>query len=251
MKKQKSEQKIYGVHACLAVFKNRPQDIIKIILTKERAPLFSEVMQYMAKQKKAYHLETSEEISKFAKSVHHEGVCLLAKSKLDPTLSHWMSIQVNKKQLLLMGLDTIDNPHNLGAIIRSAAHFSVDAIIYSSKNTHHTDPAVARVAQGGLEYVPIFRVESWDEFINFCHKKNIALYTTSDKAKNSVSTESFKEHSLIIMGNEGTGLSQSWQKITNTHIKINGTNLVESLNISVASGILMALYRQKHHLIKK
>ncbi len=248
-KNKQLEQRIYGVHACRAVFKNRPQDIIKGVLTKDRAPVFSELMQYLAKNKRAYNIESSDQLSEFAKTVHHEGICLLVKTNVAPTFKEWQKTHHTQRPLLLLALENIDNPHNLGAIIRSAAHFSISALFYSSKSTSHTDSAVARVAQGGVEYVPIFKIENWQEVIEFCKVKKVTLFSTSDKAKKSISVEAFKEDSLILMGNEGSGLSDFWKKVETTHIKIDGTNLVESLNVSVASGILLSLYRQKYPLI--
>lgn len=243
------EHKVYGVHATKAVFKNRPQDIIKFVVTKDRAPMFSELMQYLAKHKKAYNIETMNQITEFAKSVHHEGVCLLVKSKPTLAFSDWHKTHQTKRPLLILALENIDNPHNLGAIIRTAAHFSISALLYSSKSTHHTDAAVTRVAQGGTEYVPTFKIENWQEVVNFCHEKKITIFSTSDKAKKSINIEAFKENSLILLGNEGTGLDSYWKKVETTHIKIDGTNLVESLNLSVASGILLSLYRQKFPLL--
>lgn len=246
--KNKLEIKIYGVHAVKAIFKNRPQDIIKCVVTKERAPVFSDLMSYLAKNKKAYHIEPVEKITDFAKSVHHEGVCLLVKNTHNASLQDWFQNAKSKKQLLLLALENIDNPHNLGAIIRSAAHFAVDGIFYTSKNTTHFDASVSRVAQGGIEYVPVFKIQDWSEILDFCYKNAISIFTTSDKAKAAMKMELFSAKSLIVLGNEGEGLSSFWQKVKTTHIKIDGTNKVESLNISVANGILLALYRQKYHL---
>lgn len=248
-KNKQLELRIYGVHACKAIFKNRPQDIIKGVLTKDRAPAFSDLMQYLANNKRAYNIESSDQLSQFAKSVHHEGICLLVKSKQTINFQQWQATHQTKRPLLLLALENIDNPHNLGAIIRTAAHFSVSALFYSSKSTSHTDSAVTRVAQGGAEYVPIFKIDNWTDVINFCQDKKVSIFSTSDKAKKSITIDAYKENSLLLMGNEGSGLSDFWKNKETTHIKIDGTNLVESLNISVASGILLSLYRQKYPLL--
>jgi TrmH RNA methyltransferase len=244
----KTEIKVYGINAVKAVYKNRPQDIIKLVLTKEQAPHFSDLLSYLAKNKKGYNLETASEIAKFANSVHHEGVCLLVKNLRQPLLKEWFEKSKNKKQILILALENIDNPHNLGAIIRTASHFAVDALFYTSKSTTHLDPSVNRVAQGGSEYVPIFKLTDWNELLEFCQKQKISVFTTSDRAKNSVNINTFTDKTMVVLGNEGQGLSPLWKTFKTTEIKIAGTNKVESLNISVANGILLSFYRHNNHL---
>ena len=163
------------------------------------------------------------------------------------TLTDWFNKNKNRRQILLLALENIDNPHNLGAIIRTASHFAVDAIFYTSKNTSHYDPAVTRVAQGATEYVPLFQLRSWDQLLNFCQTQKITIYATSDKASEALNPETFLAKSMIVLGNEGKGLSSYWSSVSSHNVTITGTNKVESLNISVANGILLSFYRIKYH----
>lgn len=245
-KTEQREIKIYGVNACQAIFKTRPQDIIKAVLTTEKSKLFSPMLQYLAKNKKAYNVEKCESIDNFSKSIHHEGICLLVKTAPQLHITEWLKISIKNKTQLFILLENIDNPHNLGAIIRSASHFGVDAIFYSGKKPIHLDGSTIRVAQGGTEYVKVFHLRDWVEIIEYCLKNNFSLYATSDKAKNVLTLEKINNKSAFIFGNENSGLSTYWGNIKNIiPIQIHGTNLVESLNISVACAITMALYRQK------
>ena len=249
-KSKKNENKTYGIHACHALFKNRPQDIIKVVLTKEKAAHFSDLMRYLAKNKKAYNFESDEEIAKFAKTIHHEGICILAKTKKNESLDTWLSKYKNCSRLLILCLEGIENPHNLGAIIRSAAHFAVDAIFYSAKTDLHLDGAVARVAQGGTEFVTTIRVADWTQLLEFAKNSKIKIFTTSDKAKDNLDFKILEEKVMFILGSEAKGLTPFWSKVPAQAIKIHGTNLVESLNVSVASAILTALYRQKYPTLR-
>lgn len=245
-KAEQKETKIYGLHACEAVFKNRPHDIIKAVLTSDRSKDFSAMLQYLAKNKKAYHIESAESLEKFAKSVHHEGICLIVKNANEVSYAEWLKASAKNKTMLLIALDNIDNPHNLGAIIRSASHFGVDAIFYTGKRSIHLDGATLRVSQGGSEYLKLFHIHDWNKLLDYCKHNNIVIFTTSDKSPKALAISSLKEKSLFVFGNEKTGLGQFWKNISNTiPVKIDGTNSVESLNISVACAITMALYRQK------
>jgi len=240
------EQKVYGHHACSTLFKQRPSDIIKAVIIKEKLSLYTDLVKYLAQHKKAYQLATEDEIETFSKSTHHEGICLLSKSKKITPLAIWKKNAQNRNNILILALDQIENPHNLGAIIRSAAHFAVDAIFYQANRDLHLDGSVARVAQGGCEYVDIFRVADWNELTQWCSATKTLIFTTSDKAKESLGPNSCPARCCMVLGSEARGLSTYWNKIASQLVKIDGTNVVQSLNVSVAADILCATYRQKY-----
>lgn len=219
-----------------------------MILTKERAAAFSELLSYMAKHKKAYHLESSDTISQYANSLHHEGVCLLTKDAPPLKLKDVFNHLKNNKPILLLALENIDNPHNFRGH-QFVLHPTLQLMLFfiSIKipiiRTLHGPSVVFKEA---LSILPLVKVFEWSELIDFCSQKKISIFTTSDSASKAVSLDTFLEKSLIVYGNEGEGISNFWKKITTTHIKIHGTNKVESLNISVANGILLSFYQQNH-----
>src|ERR1700738_2090470 len=115
-KPPKPEIKIYGLHACLALFEQRPEAIIRVYCDEPRVKLLSGLLKWCATHKKAYHIIPDEELEKVTQSVHHEGVCVLAKQVETLTFKDLLRqlSKLPKKQCWLY-LDGVGNPHNLGS----------------------------------------------------------------------------------------------------------------------------------------
>lgn len=243
---RKDEVRVYGENACHAIFLKRPEDIIQCFFSKElnkSAPTFiKELCSYLAKKKKAYHMISRGEIEQMTKSTHHENICLLVKKKKEIDLETFLANEKNHG--LLLFLDDVSNPHNIGAIVRTAAHFGAKGIILNSSDTSHTKSAI-RVAEGGLEYVNLFSYPDVKKLILLMQKYKFQIVTTSSHSKNVLSKLKWQKKALIFFGKEDTGLDLNLMKLGEC-INIDGTNNVESLNVSVAASILMYDFYNKH-----
>lgn len=244
-KDPKSEMKIYGENACLAVFNKRPQDIIQVFLTKEllhnSKKTFSQVTKYCAQNKKAYHLVTREELESMTKATHHEDVCMLVKKTPSRTLDQYLTTKPDSSMLL--ALDQVTNPHNIGAIIRSAAHFGATGIIVSDKNLAEAASSI-RTSEGGFEYLEIFESKDFKKTISSLQKNKFQIITTSSHAEKSLYDLKWEKRNVVVFGEEAHGLHPDTMAMGEV-IKIPGTNNVESLNVSVASAVILSDYFQK------
>ena len=175
-----SEIKIYGTNACLAVFKKRPNDIIQLFLTKEKLKTLSNITKFCASKKIAYHIVERSELDDITKATHHEDVCMLVRVALTRTLEQFL--QTKPKKCLLIALENVSNPHNIGAIVRSAAHFGVTGLILPEAKLAHTAAAV-RTSEGGSEYVEIFEATEFQKTLQTLKKNGFTLITTSSHAK--------------------------------------------------------------------
>ena len=135
-------------------------------------------------------------------------------------------------------LDEIQDPHNLGAVMRSAAAFAVDAVIITKFNSAGITAAVEDVACGGCELVPVFLVTNLSQCIQFLQDNNFWLYATSLDAKQSLHEIKFADKSAIVLGNEHKGIRNSIQQKCDISFKIPMQQTINSLNISVAAGII-------------
>ncbi len=235
------EIRIYGENACLAVFKKRPLDIIQLFLTKEFMKKFPELTKYCAQQKKAYHLVTRAELEKMTKATHHEDVCMLIKKA--PELSLEAYLNTKPKSGVILALENVANPHNIGAILRNAAHFGVSALLVSDKKTAESASAV-RTSEGGSEYVQIFETKDFKKSLELLVKNKFQIITTSSHAEKNLYDHKWEPKSVICFGEEADGLSANILKM-GMSLKIPGTNQVESLNVSVASAVILSDYYQK------
>ncbi len=235
------ETRIYGENACLAVFKKRPQDIIQVFLTKEMMKRFPHITKYCAQNKKAYHLVDKAELEKMTKATHHEDICMLIKQAAQRSLENYLSLKPESS--LIIALENVSNPHNIGAILRNAAHFGATAILVPDKKIADSASAI-RTSEGGSEFVEIFEAKDFKKALALLTKNKFQIVTTSSHAKSSLFDLKWEKKVVVLFGEEAQGLSPELLKI-GTQIKIPGTDNVESLNVSVASAVILSDYYQK------
>lgn len=240
--KKSQEMKVYGRRAAEVLFKNRPEDIIRAYVNQDTLFYTKPIIKYCADKKLAYHVVSNEELDSITKATHHEGICLLVKTKKSPNLKELMS---TPGRALILALEEVENPHNLGAILRSCAHFGVTGIIYLAKVPVAQTAAAYRTAEGGAETCPAVQIQDWNETFELIKKNKFTSYSTSSHEGKSLFVTNFSEKSILFLGAEAEGLSEKIMKLTKDKIIIPGTGHVESLNVSNAAvSILTEWYRQ-------
>lgn len=235
-----NEAKIYGINTCLALFKKRPQDVVKIYLTEPRLKTLANLIQFCVAQRKAYKVVTPDELEKITESVHHEGVCLIAKEpkplRFDDLLAQLKS---QSKPACLLYLDGVENPHNIGNILRAAAHFGVTALLVHERDFDILPPSARRVSEGGCEFVPIVKMKDAFQGFNKLKTLGFEILATSSHARKSLYQIKIPERCVWILGSEVRGISSAIEKNATQVILIPGTNAIESLNVASAAAVLM------------
>ena len=137
-------------------------------------------------------------------------------------------------------LDELQDPGNLGTIIRSAAAFNVSTIILSENTVDLYNPKVLRATQGMFNYINIISMDA-KYAISEIKKRNIPVYGTNVESGSDVRDldDSSKDKYALIMGNEGNGVRDEIAKMCDKNLYINMNNNVESLNVAIATSILL------------
>ena len=148
-------------------------------------------------------------------------------------------ISKDKKQFVLI-LDKLNDPNNLGAIIRSCDAFSVDAIIIPKKNSVGITDTVVKISTGAIFYVPIVTVSNINQAIDKLKKNNFWVIGTDASATQSVYDVKNDCNLALVIGSEGYGISQLVAKNCDYLIKIPMSGHVNSLNASVSAGIMIS-----------
>lgn len=234
------EMKIYGVNAALAIFKKRPNDIIRVYLSQNQSKVFNELTRFCSLNKKAFHFVDIQELEKVSSSTHHEGICLLIKRKPLLTLKE---LKITNSMLIL-ALENVGNPHNIGAIMRTAAHFGVNALILPDAKLAQSAAAI-RTAEGGAESLPLISAPNLKETLMKLKSNGFDLLATSSHANADLFKFKFNPKTVIILGEERFGVSKEIIKLCENTINISGTGNVESLNVASASSILLSQYWQQ------
>lgn len=240
--KKNQEMKVYGRHAAETLFKKRPEDLIRAYVTQSGIFEFRDLIRYCVDHKLAYHIVEREELDKLSKATHHEDILLVVKTKKIPTLKELLT---STGRSLIIALEEVENPHNLGAIMRSCAHFGVTGILYEAKVPVALTASAFRTSEGGAESVPAIHLANWNEVLDLARTKGYKTFATSSHEGESLFKTKFPEKTILFLGAEGVGLSDKLTKKMDELVSIPGTGEVESLNVSNATtAILTEWYRQ-------
>ncbi|WP_321779250.1 RNA methyltransferase [Sulfurimonas sp.] len=209
------------VHKLHLASSNKPDGAIKTILS----------LANTRNIEITYHEKNSlSRISKNAKQDQGVAIDIIAQ-----TYKSANEIQ-NLNNFRLIALDGIQNPQNLGMIIRSCAAGNVDGIILPKKSSAKISPLVIKASAGTLFKLPIYYCYSLDEILP--KLKDTSIYALSSHAKNSIYNVKAEKKSIFVLGNESDGISPEVEKLCNNSISIPMQRGVESLNVAVTASLL-------------
>jgi len=240
---------ITGIHAVESALKNDPDNIAQVwIAENKRNQRVKELINHAQKRGLVAHRADIASLDKLAKTHQHQGVVAeynAPKSFTEDDLLDLLEKENDTPPLLLI-LDGVTDPHNLGACLRTAEGAGVDAVIAPKDNAVGLTPAARKVASGAAEKVPFIQVTNLVRTIEKLKKLGIWFIGTSDQAQGDLYSYDFKSPSAIVMGAEGKGLRRLTEEHCDTLVCIPMAGQVSSLNVSVATGVcLYEVVRQR------
>lgn len=235
------ELRLYGMNAIRAVFAHRPQAIRKLYLAEARIPQLQPLLKWCVANRVGYRVVGEGDLQKLAASSHHEGVVADVLREEPRSMTGWLQALAQGPQVALW-LDGVGNPHNLGAILRNAAHFGACAILLPKHSTLALSGAAARVAEGGAEAVPFVRMGREDNAIAQLHGAGFALAATVVRDGASVFTAPLPPRLVYVVGAEGEGMDMALAAQCDHRLTIPGSGAVESLNVSAATAVVLAAW---------
>ncbi len=230
------EMRVFGINACLAVHRHRPEAIRKIYLTQSRLDRFSGVLTWCAGERIGYRLVETSDLDKLTQSQHHEGVCFETIPAPALTLEQLLTSAGKRERAWFTWLDGVGNPHNLGAILRSAAHFGCAGLILH-RDAAGLSGAACRVAEGGAEVVPIARVDDAREAMKKLRAQGYEGIATVVRDGDDLFSATLPDKAVLVMGAESAGMSSSLVAACALRLGIPGSGSVESLNVSAAYAV--------------
>jgi len=233
------ELRYLGKNACFALFKKRPEDIVRIYVLRELAADYKPLIEFCTTNRKSFHLVDAPDLERLTSSVHHQGICVVARARQFVSEKRFFG-EIGSSRTLVLFLDGVGNPHNLGAILRTAAHFGVNFVAVPEEELSKISPAIYRTAEGAAEVVSIVRVEDTEKFLDHLQGVGFHLYAFEASNSQSLFETRLNEKSVFVFGAEVEGISGIVRAMVEARISIPGSGAVESLNVSVAAAIAMA-----------
>ncbi|OOF57698.1 TrmH family RNA methyltransferase [Rodentibacter myodis] len=230
------EMKVYGENACLELFAQRPESIVRVWATVQMSHKIGEMFGYLAANKKVYHVVDQEELTLVSGTEHHGGICMLVKKQRPFTLQGYLDIPRQEDALVL--LDNVNNAQNIGGVLRTCAFYGVKHLVTENADKIYSAAAM-RVAEGGAEYVRLLE----------CLDVELALQQLRQAGYQIVHIAQGKEgiglnqiqfgNKVVFLLSEGNTTDLREKQDLNVRLSLSNP-LKNGLNIAVNSGVLLA-----------
>lgn len=234
----------YGIHAVRAILTTRPQDAKALFVQSYDNNTNREHDELIALAKSVgVSVQTAhkDSLTELCSSTQHQGVALSARMRAMSDESELDFLLTDNAVFLI--LDQITDPHNFGAILRTASAMGVHAVIVPRHQSVGLTPTVAKVSVGGAESVPVVCVTNLARCIEQLKQKGVFVFGTAlDETAKPLQTCDFGGKVAIIMGSEGDGLRRLTSELCDTLVYIPMTDRPDrpqSLNVSVATGMVL------------
>tara|TARA_Y100001936_G_scaffold113483_1_gene111406 strand:- start:57 stop:818 length:762 start_codon:yes stop_codon:yes gene_type:complete len=237
--KSSKNQIIYGIHSVKAALLNKKRVYNELILQKNiNFPL----ERFKSKIKKIKFLDQKQFKKLYGSENSTQGVVLVAEELLRPTLEEFLQIENKKTKSVILVLDQITDPQNIGSIMRSCALFDCKGIVVSKDNSPELTPSLLKAASGAAELVNYFKVTNIRRTLLDFKKNGYWIYGF-DSSINSKSDLNFEKKSVLVFGSEGSGIRDLIKKECDIFVKLKMQDVsqfqIESLNVSNATSIAL------------
>ena len=249
-----STTQLFGIHAVQAALDYSAQKIQKAWIDGQRqdARLSQVINDLIAIGIKPEKVDRKK-LDKMADGKNHQGIVAaveLPAMRSEDQLKH--DVENLETTAFYLILDQVQDPHNLGACLRTADAVGAHGIIVTKDNAAGITPTVCKVASGAAETVPVYQVTNLARVLRWLKEQNIWIMGAAGEAEQTVFDMKLDMPLAIVMGAEGSGMRHLTRQHCDFLVKIPMTGQVESLNVSVAAGVLMyETFRQKLQLAAK
>jgi 23S rRNA (guanosine2251-2'-O)-methyltransferase len=245
---------VIGKNSILEILKTTPKEFSKIILLKTLKP--------ESRLKEIVHLAEENGIPKIFINKYEfanyfdrknksegitQGVLGFTKDYVYSKLSDIIADAKNVKNPLILILDEITDPHNMGAIIRSAVCLGADGIVIPRHNSAEVNHTVIKTSSGAVKYIPIARETNLINSIKYLKQNGYWIVGTDLKCEKTLFEMDMKMPTGLVIGSEGSGIRNNIKSACDFLVRIPMTGKLDSLNASVSAGVLLyEIFRQKN-----
>ena len=229
---------IFGTRAILeAIQSEKPIDKVWV-LKGTKSKLFEQLLYKLREKNIAFSFVPVERLSRFSEKNHQGAVARIGVIKtveMEPLIEGIM--QTNKNPLFLL-LDGITDVRNFGAILRSAAASGIDAVFIPSSGSAPLNGDTIKTSAGGAFKVPISKVNHLKDVLFYLKAQEVSILALTEKASQTIYQQDLKGPTALIFGSEDIGISSGVLKLADVKAKLPIENEIDSLNVSVACGIV-------------
>lgn len=213
----------------------------KVVVAKgASSPRLQEIIDLCRAASIPLRFEPREMLDRAAKGVAHQGVVAFGAAHGYAELG-----DVVPGATLLVIVDGVEDPHNLGAILRTAHAAGANAVVVGERRAAPLTETVDRAAAGALAYLPVARVTNISQTLEFLKSEGFWIYGLDERGPELYDRVDYASPTVIVLGSEGKGLHQGVRKHCDLLVRIPMAGAVSSLNVSVAAGIVLFEWRRR------
>jgi 23S rRNA (guanosine2251-2'-O)-methyltransferase len=236
---EQSENVVYGRNAVLELLQKKPESIEKIYYQFNTShPKLKEIVITARRLKLVSGKARLEKLTQIAGSAKHQGVCALITTVSFYTIDEILSRPRNSSPLIVV-LQGLEDPHNVGAIVRTAEAAAADGVVLIEGRGAPVNAAVHKASAGALSHMRICKVKSLVRTLEYLRERNFRVYAADMDAELNYTDADLKGPTVLVLGAEGSGLSPEAMKFCDSTVRVPIAGCVESLNVSVTAGILL------------
>jgi len=231
--------KLLGIHAVKEALE-AGRALERVVIARGKGgDRVQEIVDLARSRKVAVRFEERAQLDRLAGNDRHQGVIALAGVKRVETLEGLIEATAGKVSRLVVLLDGVEDPHNLGAVIRSALAAGADGVVIPERRAAGLTEVVSRASAGALEHLSVARVGNLVRAMEELKEAGYWLVGLDERAEKSYTEVDFTGAVGIVMGGEGKGLHELTRKRCDFLVSIPTTGPVRSLNVSVAAGVVL------------
>jgi 23S rRNA (guanosine2251-2'-O)-methyltransferase len=231
---------LIGVHPVLEALRAR-RPLERILIAKGAGGhRLQEVIDLARGAGTPLRFEDRGALDRLAGAKSHQGVVALGAEKQYAELD---DVAANARLLVI--LDGVEDPHNLGAVIRTAHAAGADAVVIAERRAAGLTETVAKAAAGALEHIPVVRAVNINQTLRSLKQDGYFVYGLDEKGELQFDNIDWPERTVIVMGAEGKGLHDLVKRNCDALVRIPMAGKIASLNVSVATGIVLFAWRSR------
>ncbi len=231
---------IYGMHAVEHALQQFPERILALWIQGDLKGGKTKKIQSLAEDSGiAFQLVPRKTLDKLSGDQRHQGVVCRQRTAKPKDESDLMTIIGNSENTFLLVLDGVQDPHNLGACLRTADAAGVDAVIIPASRGVSMTSTVRKVASGAGDSVPLIEVRNLARTLKEIQNAGVWLIGTSDQCEQTIFDQDLTGPIALVMGSEDKGIRRLTGEYCDHLVQIPMAGIVESLNVSVASGVCL------------
>jgi len=230
---------IFGINAVAEALKARGRAFEWVGVAKERNDLrLQKLIQECRRNSIPVRFVPRVELDRMAATASHQGVVAVTSSKQYSDLDDLIAAKRSQHSLIVV-LDGVDDPHNLGAILRTADAAGADGVVIPERRAAGVTGTVAKVSAGASEHLPVAKVTNISRSLEELKTKDVWIVGLDERGKQNYDAIDYKMNCAIVLGAEGKGLHDLVASKCDFLVSIPMLGKVPSLNVSVAAGVVL------------